>query len=235
MKFIWAQIAVYIVLFFLLYNQAPKVLILLVFISTLIIPFALVVKVLTDNPLYLTLKEKPWGQAVISVVTGVYAALAIIWASSEINDIFLVSASNLPWATTILTIVYFFKNIVIAVISGFLVLILLFCNLWFIDVLISNYNGLLNCVKRVVSGMMLVIGLGLALGTSGVIAQYGDFIAKYVAVKADFNSGHRCKGSNFNDVDGVLFLPSGSVLIAIPKINKANIPDWVFQDSPCSM
>ncbi len=234
-KFIYTQIAAYVVLFISLYNQAPKIFVLLGLVSTLIIPFALVIKVLTDNPLYFSLKDEAWGKAVIAVITGVYCTLSAIWASSEINSIFLVSASNLPWATTILTIVYFFKNVVVAFIGGYLALIFMYSIFWIADVMVFSFNGVYDCVKRIVAGILLVVGLGLAIGTAGTITQNGNFFAKYVAVKADFNTGHRCKGNKFNNIDGVLFLSNGSVLIAKPIKNKTGWPDWSFQDSPCEM
>ncbi|WP_417518380.1 hypothetical protein [Marinobacter sp.] len=234
-KFIYAQIAAYIVLFLSLYNYAHKEFVLLIIVCTLVIPFAMIVRILADNLAYSYLSEKMWGKAVIAVVIAIYTAFSAVWASNEINAIFRVGAANLPWATSILTIVYFFKNVVMAFIGSYLALIFFYCIFWIADVLVFSYDGFTNFLKRSVSGVMLVFGLGLASGTAGALTKNGDFFAKYVAVKADFSTSHRCKGIQFNNIDGVLFLPSGSVLIAKQVASEKGRPDWSFDSSSCAM
>lgn len=228
-RFIYALIASYCALFLAIYMQASIAIILLLLLATLFIPFAMVIMILTENRVYIFLKDTLWGKAVISVLITLYSAMAYIWASGEVNRIFVEAPGNFPWAISILTVVHFFKNIVLAVMGSYFAFLLLYVNFWVLDVLLISYKDFKDFSKRVVAGVMLIFGLGLSIGSSGFLTKNSDNLAKVVAVKADFNQHHSCSNSKLAAVSGVVFLPQGYVLAAKPL----PMGGWSFEKVKC--
>ena len=200
---------------------------------SLLIPFMLVIMLLTDNPLYEALKSKQWFNVAILSVLGVYSSFSYIWASSEVNSIFKVSPGNLPWSIIIVTIVYFFKNIILVSALIAFIFSLLYSTVWLVRVLVTNYNGFSKFIKSVLAGVTFILGIGLLIGSSVIITVNKQKFAKIIAVKADFNIAHHCKGELFENSSGVLFLPKGSVLVAIPYFNGTQL-DWLFRETTCN-
>ncbi|ETI61991.1 hypothetical protein [Marinomonas profundimaris] len=231
LNFFYALIFSYIALFFTIYLQFPKSLVLIVLILTLIIPFAMVLMILTENYIYQTLKKSMWGKGVLSVIVAVYSALAYIWASGEVNSIFLEAPGIFPWTITILTVVHFFKNVVIGVMGSYFIFLLLYVSIWVVDALILSYTNLLDFTKRALSGILLIIGVGLTIGSASFVTLQSNILASNVAVYADFNLHHTCQGDNFSNIDGVVFLPQGKVLIAKPLKPIG----WSFEKVQCVM
>lgn len=228
-RFMYALISVYCALFLAMYMQASIMVISLLLLASLFIPFSIVVMILTENSIYIFLKEKPWGKAIITVIITLYSAMAYIWASGEVNRIFVEAPGNFPWAISILTVVHFFKNIVLAVMGGYLAFLLFYVNFWVLDVLVISYKDLKSLFKRVVAGVMLIFGLGLSIGSSGFLTNNSDNLAKIVAVKADFNQHHSCSNPKLAAVAGVVFLPQGYVLAAKPL----PMGGWSFEKVQC--
>ena len=231
LKFFYALIVSYILLFLTVYFQLPKFVVLIALISTLVIPFAMVIMILTENLIYQTLKKSIWGKGVISIIVTVYGALAYIWASGEVNSIFLEAPGNFPWAISVLTVVHFFKNIVLGVMGSFLIFLIAYANIWVVDALLFSYKNFLGFAKRSLSGMLLIIGVGLCIGSASFVTQQSNMLASNIAVYGDFNQHHTCQGSDFTNIDGVVFLPQGMVIIA--KASK--VRGWSFEKVQCVM
>ncbi|MFQ2771873.1 hypothetical protein ACK3Y4_14190 [Aeromonas caviae] len=98
---------------------------------------------------------------------------------------------------------------------------------------IEDYKNIKTLLKDIGSGVVIVIGIGLLIGSSAMITLEKEKVAKLVALKADFNSSHSCKGQVFENANGVLFLPSGNVLIARVILKNGQI-DWSFDESACN-
>ncbi|MDA8681259.1 hypothetical protein N9M08_01850 [Porticoccaceae bacterium] len=228
-RFLYTLIAVYCALFLALYVQAPKAIILMLLLATLFIPFAMVVMILTENRVYLFLKDKLWGKAVIWILITLYSAMAYIWAAGEVNRIFVEAPGNFPWAVSILTVVYFFKNIILALMGSYATFLLFYVNFWVIDALLISYKDFKDLSKRVVAGSMLAFGVGLSIGSSGFLTKNSDDLVKVVAVKADFNQHHSCSNPMLAAVSGVVFLPQGYVLAAKPL----PMGGWRFEKVKC--
>lgn len=229
-RFLYALITAYCALFLVMYMQASITIISLLLLATLFIPFAMVIMILTENRIYIFLKDMLWGKAVISVLITLYSAMAYIWASGEVNSIFVEAPGYFPWAISILTVVHFFKNIVLAVMGSYLAFLLLYVNFWVLDVLLISYKDFKNFSKRVVAGVMLIFGLGLSIGSSGFLTKNSDNLAKVVAVKADFSQHHSCSNSKLAAVSGVVFLPQDYVLAAKPL----PMGGWSFEKVKCT-
>lgn len=229
-RFIYVLIASYLLLFAAIMLQASIEIISVLLLSTLIIPFAMVVMILTENRIYTYLKESIWGKGVISVMVAIYSAMAYIWASGEVNRIFEEAPGVFPWAVTILTISHFFKNIVLVIVGGYFLFILLYLNFWVFDALIISYKDFKDFSRRVVAGVMLVFGLGLSIGSAGFLTQNSDMLAKITAVKADFNQHHKCSNPELKGVSGVVFLSQGYVLAA----RQLSVDGWDFEKMKCS-
>ncbi|NOH31708.1 hypothetical protein [Vibrio mediterranei] len=230
-RFLLALLAVYLLLLLSLLSNAPTFITFVLLSSTLVIPFAMVIMILTDNRVYTSLKGTAWGQSVLWVAITLYSAIALIWASGEVNRLFLEAPSNFPWTTSALTIVHFFKNIVLLIMGGYLAFLLMYVNFWIIDVLLISYKGFKDFSKRVASGFMLVFGLGLTIGSAGFLTQHSDSLATAIALNADFNQHHNCTGNKFNGTYGVVFLSHGYVLIAKPAVD---LERWHFERVKCT-
>ena len=228
-----ALIATYLACFLCIYLALPIEIFTFLIFLTLLIPFALAIMLLTDNPLYKKIKSMEWANAAKFVFLATYSAVSYVWASSEVNSIFIVSPGNLPWSITILTVVYFFKNIVLTCALLAFVFIFFYVNIWLQKVFIKDYKNIKTLIKDIGSGVAIVLGIGLLIGSSARITLEKEKVAKLVALKADFNSSHSCKGEQFENSSGVLFLPSGKVLIAKP-ILKNGQTDWSFDESVCN-
>ena len=233
-KFIAALLIAYLVFCVALVFHWPKSIVFTAMAFTLAIPFALIVMLLTENPVYRNLYSTQWGKGIIAIVTTVYIGFSYTWAAGEIGGIFSTASTNLPWTTLTLSVVYFFKNVVLTFSGLLLAVIMFYSTYWIIDVFIINYKSFSDFIKRVASGLALVVSVGLITGSAGFVTNKGDEIAKIIAINADFSSKHRCTGEIFENSAGVLFLPSGEVLVAKPKTTEQKI-DWQFPAQKCVM
>ncbi|EPP6383244.1 hypothetical protein ACUNB6_004658 [Vibrio alginolyticus] len=200
---------------------------------TLVVPFSMFAMLATDNSVFDSLQSKKWVVITVGLVITIYSSLSYIWASNEVNAIFGVSASNLPWSTLILTVVYFFKNVVLLCSLGACAFVFVYVNVWVWRVLVTNYRGAWNLVKDVVGGFLFIFGLGLLMGSSGVLTKQKEEFAKMVAINADFSARHRCIGDEFRHSQGVLFLPTGNVLVAYPQPSDTFGWTFIFDEVPC--
>lgn len=214
--------------------ELPKPFLLFSFCMTLVIPFSLFVMLATDNPIYERLQSKKWIVVTIALLTTIYGSLSFIWASSEVNSIFEVSADNLPWSVLILTVIYFFKNIILFGYLSAFVLVFFYMNIWVIRVFVTNYRGFWGFIVDLVGGLFFVFGIGLLMGTAGTLTLYKTEFAKIVAINADFSTHHRCTGNEFTNSQGVLFLPTGNVLVSRVVSSQNFAITYYFKEVPCT-
>ena len=80
--------------------------------------------------------------------------------------------------------------------------------------------------------MLVVLSIGLLYGTAFNATERGRELAIHVALQADFGSKYRCTGDIFKGASGVLFLPSGSVLVAKSIVFKGKVR-WAFPKDKC--
>lgn len=200
---------------------------------TLVVPFSMFAMLATDNPLFDSLQSKKWVVITAGLLVTLYSSLSYIWASNEVNAIFGVSASHLPWSITLLTVVYFFKNVVLTCSLVAFAFAFVYVNIWVWRVLVTNYRGFGSLVKDVFGGILFIFGLGLLTGSTGVLTMQKNEFAKMVAVNADFSAHHRCTGDEFKNSQGVLFLPTGNVLVAYLQPSYTFGWTFVFDEVPC--
>lgn len=233
-KFIAALLMVYILFFFAIKFHWPIEIVFVVMLFTLIIPFGLIVMLATSNPLYEKLYSPHWGKAVLTVAISIYFAFSYVWATGEVNRIFSEAPGNFPWTISMLTAVYFFKNIVLIFAVLLLSAIIIYSTYWIFDVLVISYKSPSVFLRRVASGVLFVISVGLISGTASFVTVKADDFAILVALNADFSSKHRCTGEIFNGAQGVLFLTSGNVLVAKPSVIGGKVV-WDFPKDKCEI
>lgn len=233
-KFIVALLMAYILFFFAIIYQWPIEIIFTSMLLTLIIPFGLIVMLTTSNQLYKKLSSSHWGKAVIAVVIAIYFAFSSVWAAGEVNRIFSEAPGNFPFTISMLTGIYFFKNIVLAFTSLLILAIMIYSTYWVLDVLVINYKSLSILLRRVLYGVLFVFSVGLISGTAGFVTAKADEFTILVALNADFSSKHRCTGEIFNGAQGVLFLTSGNVLVAKPP-KSGGKQSWDFPKEKCEI
>jgi hypothetical protein len=212
--FMLAILASYLLAFISMVMQFSDAIYLSTMVLTLLIPFSMLVMLATDNPLYDAIRSKKWSQVTLGVIITIYSSFSLIWASNNVNEIFSVAPSNLPWSVSFLTVVYFLKNIVLNAAWVALILLVIYSPAWVTKVLFKNYRGVWGLITDAVSGAIIVICVGLMIGSTNTLSTEKESLVKRIALFADFSTKHNCKGIEFVDTPGVLFLPTGNVLIA---------------------
>lgn len=233
-NFMLALLLSYLLVALALVGGFPQSIIAIALGITLVIPFSLFVMLATDNTIYEKASSLKWGKATIWVLLLVYTSLAGLWAAEVVNSIFKVSPSNLPLTMTILSVVYFFKNIILV---GALVLSVgsvLCANLWVSNVFVLNYRGMWGCVKDIFGALVFLLGLGLLIGSSNFLASEKEEIARLVSVATDFSAHHNCQGEVYSTSNGVLFLPTGKVLVAEPTRDGTFGFSYKFSEHICT-
>lgn len=232
-KFTLCLILVYILVGLSVWFELPAPIIFLSLLCTLLVPFALIVMLLTENILYKKLSDTVWGKAFIGVGVTFYGALAYIWAASEVNQVFAEAAGNFPWAVTALAIVYFFKNVVLVFALVLLTGMIFYVPLWLLLVLINEEQSAKGFFRKLAGGILLLLGVSMLMGTANAVTLQARELAIHVALYADFSSKYHCNGAVFNGVGQVLFLPSGSVLIPEKVSIDQHQVEWRFPRVKC--
>ncbi|HDM8204499.1 TPA: hypothetical protein P0E29_005037 [Vibrio harveyi] len=213
-KFMLALLLSYLFVAMALVGGFPQSIIAIALGITLVIPFGLFVMLATENVIYEKINSKNWGKATIWVFIIAYTSLAGLWAAEVVNSIFKVSPSNFPLTMTILSVIYFFKNIILVGAVILTVSSVLYANLWASSVFVLNYRGVWGCIRDIFGALVFLLGLGLLIGSSNFLASEKEEIARLVAVATDFSAHHNCQGEIYTTSNGVLFLPTGKVLVA---------------------
>lgn len=149
----------------------------------------------------------------------------------EINRIFEVSPGNLPYATTVLTIVFFFNKVMLLIALTLFYIAMATSSLWILYVLVLDFQNIKVFAQRVVSAMTAIFVIGTVMGGTFSIERNKEFYAIQIANYADFNKHHRCSSPMPSNLEGVVFLPSGAVLTS-QKVISNNKMSWKFQILP---
>ncbi|PRW87176.1 hypothetical protein C7A11_18330 [Pseudomonas simiae] len=232
-KFILCLIFVYILVGLSVWFELPAPITFFSLLCTLLVPFALIVMLLTENILYEKLYNTVWGKAVIGVGITFYGALAYIWAAGEVNQVFAEASGNFPWAVTALAVVYFFKNVVLVFALVLLAGMIFYAPLWLLMMIINEEQLAKVFFRKLGGGILLLLGVSMLMGTANAVTLQARKLAIHVALYADFSSNYHCNGAVFNGVSQVLFLPSGSVLIAKTVSNEQRQVEWRFPRGKC--
>lgn len=234
-KFTLCLVLVYILVGLSVWFELPAPITFLSSLCTLLVPFALIVMLLTENVLYKKLSSTVWGKAVIGVGITFYGALAYLWAAGEVNQVFAEASGNFPWAVTALAVVYFFKNVVLVFALVLLTGMFFYVPLWLLRMLINEEQSAKGFFRKLVGGILLLLGVSMLMGTANAVTLRARELAIHVALYADFSSKYPCNGAVFNGVRQVLFLPSGSVLIAETVENEQQQVEWRFSRAKCEV
>lgn len=213
-------------------ERYPEIFLGLLF-STLMIQIAIMAVIVTENTIYRTLSETKWTAILLGMAIAIYTAYANIWAGIEINKIFQVSASNLPYATTVLTVVFFFNKVMLPIALVLFCIAIAFSSLWILYVLVIDFQNIKIFGHRVISALASIFIIGTVMGGASSIDRNKEFYAIKVANYADFNKHHRCSAPMPSNIEGVIFLPSGEVLTSQKEISNSKLT-WKFQVLPCN-
>ena len=194
--------------------------------------FILLIKIAIENIVYQHFKKSIWGQVVVYLLGVVISAQSYLWAANEINRIFLVNPNALALTLTSLTAIQFLKYTIIALLSSYFIGIgLYFYYKCVSDKAIKNNpsGNAKSLTKKMILGVIFVITVALCLLSMDKVTRYSDVIIQAFALKVDFSSYANCKGSEFDNIEGVLFLSASDVLVA-----KRTAPmQWQFKQVKC--
>lgn len=213
-------------------EKHPEIFFSLLF-STLIIPVAILVVIVTENSIYRALSETKWTAILLGIGIAIYTAYSNIWAGAEINKIFQVSPGDLPYATAVLTIVYFFNKVMLPIALVLFYAAVALSSLWVLYVLVIDFQDIKVFGRRALSALISILLIGTVMGGTSSIESNKEFYAIQVANYADFNKHHRCSAPMPSNLEGVIFLPSGAVLTSQKEVSNKKL-SWTFKVLPCN-
>ena len=218
-------------LFVIDFLHLPLYISLLIIFTIFVVLFIMLIKIAIENIVYQHFKKSIWGQVVVYLLGVVISAQSYLWAANEINRIFLVNPNALALTLTSLTAIQFLKYTIIALLSSYFIGIgLYFYYKCVSDKAIKNNpsGNAKSLTKKMILGVIFVITIALCLSMDKV-TRYSDVIIQAFALKVDFSSYANCKGSEFDNIEGVLFLSASDVLVA-----KRTAPmQWQFKQVKC--
>jgi len=200
--------------------------------STLIIPFSILAILITESSIYKSISDTKWTSILMGLGIAIYLSLANIWAGVEVNRIFEISPGNLPYTTTALTLVYFLNTIMLPIAQLAFFTVLILSSFWVIYVLIIDFQNIKAFGKRVLYAALTVFYVGTVMGGTSGIDKTKETYAIKIALFADFNKYHRCTAPMPKNLEGVIFLSSGSVLTS-EKAIKNGKANYEFNVLPC--
>lgn len=180
----------------------------------LVIPFLMLVLVLTNNKYYKQAKDITWLVAMKYLIVFVYTAYAGIWAASEVNAAFEINASHFPVTIGFMTLIYFLITFMKPfLIEPLYIFILVFG--WFIFLGIVFYkNRAVNKIRMVVLFILTVVLVSVTYANIGNLMKNKQAVIEKIADWGDFYKHHRCDVDLIGgDITGVIFLPSGNVFV----------------------
>lgn len=187
---------------------------------TILLPFGMLVTIVTNNSLYESAISTTWTKAIISISLVAYTATSNVWATTVINEIYGVSASNFGITQTFLTLVFFVVTIMKWLFSGLFIVVIVGGGLlfWFF----TNFGGTLK--STAVKITYLVVGVLTISATHTTVHNIDNsvvFFAKQVAAWGDFYPSNRCKEqAEYGPNGGVIFVSPGKVLILKERLDS---------------
>ncbi|TMP70771.1 hypothetical protein CWB76_09400 [Pseudoalteromonas sp. S1609] len=200
--------------------------------STLIIPFSILAILVTESSIYKSLSDTKWTSILMGLAIAIYLSLANIWAGVEVNRIFEISPGNLPYTTTALTLVYFLNTIMLPLAQFAFYAVFALSSFWIIYVLVIDFQNIKAFGKRVLYAVLTIFYVGTVMGGTSGIDKTKDSYAIKIALFADFNKYHRCTEQMPKNLEGVIFLSSGSVLTS-EKVIENGKANYEFNVLPC--
>ncbi len=191
--------------------ELPEVIALPALVLTFILPFGILVTVLTNNEPFKKITSTLWSKSIISIFIIAYTAMSNVWASNVINEVFGVSAAYFTITQTFLTLVYFVITIMKALFSS-LFIAALTSGAFFLWFFISFGGSLKSTVIKVT---YLIVGVILVSATYTMIGHADNSIkmfARYIATWGDSYQNHQCI-EDYGVNNGVVFLAPNKVLV----------------------
>lgn len=184
---------------------------------TFILPFGILVVILTNNEPFKNITSTLWSKSVISIFLIAYTAMSNVWASTVINEVFGVPASYFTITQTFLTLVYFVVIIMKALFSGLFITTITSGAfiLWFF----ISFGGSLKSTTTKIA--YLIIGVMLVSATYTMIGHADNSIktfARYIAAWGDSYKQHQCT-EDYGLNSGIVFLAPNKVLVLKTKFN----------------
>lgn len=207
---------------------------LITIVMTILLPFGILVTVVTSNPLYKTAISTTWSKSVISIVLIAYTAMSNVWATTVINEIYGVSASNFAITQTFLTLMFFvvtimkwlFNSLFVVVIfgGGFL--------FWFF----TNFGGSIKSIKVKLAYLLVgVVAISSTYAMINNIDKSINLFATHVAAWGDFYPSNRCKENhNYGPNGGVIFVSPGKVMVLKEKVGKDGRVEQYYPIKECT-
>lgn len=210
------------------YFQCPIDIVLASVALTLLATFVLIMKILTENKIYLFLKQSVWGGIILFLTLASYTSFSYIWAEREVNEIFLVNPGNFKWTVSFLTVIFFLKFIANFFLYSSFVLFLFYPMYWLVRI---NMGRDVKVLRGLIIGLLIIVTMGSVMGTLGIIEKNMRNLAILFSLETDFSTRYRCTGDSFENVEGVIFLSSNSVLVAEKSDGIQN--EWTFEQVEC--
>ncbi|WP_413483877.1 hypothetical protein [Shewanella baltica] len=190
---------------------------LVIMVLTILLPFGMLVTIVTNNSLYKSALSTTWSKAMISIVLIAYTAMSNVWATSVINEIYGVSASNFGITQTFLTLMFFVVTIMKWLFNGLFIVVIVGGGLlfWFF----TSFGGTLKSTAIKITYLVVgVLSISATYAMVNNIDNSVNLFAKRVAAWGDFYPSNRCKEKiEYGPNGGVIFVSPGKVLVLKEK------------------
>jgi len=189
-------------------------------VMTILLPFGMLVTAVTNNSLYKCVQVTTWSKSIIAIILIAYTAMSNVWATTVINEIYGVAASNFGITQTFLTLMFFVVTIMKWLFNSLFITLMVGGGLlfWFY---ISFGGSLKSTTVKIV---YLGVGVFVIAGTYGMINNIDHsmkFFAKQVAAWGDFYPSNRCTEKlSYGPNGGVIFVSPGKVLLLKQEVGK---------------
>lgn len=199
-------------------------------ILTLVFPFLIGVCLLTGNEYYKSLVEHAWFRAVKRLLLVAYTIFAGVWAANEINEVFLIGASNFPITVLIYTMVYVLVAYIKPVAAYLSILNYILCSFVVLALFLKP-----SLFKKLWIYFMFVLLLSATAANISRLEKNKFVFIPKIAVFSDFSSKYRCKKDLLgHNAKSVIFLSDGNVFVHYESIQEKNVL-WSFDIRPCEI
>jgi hypothetical protein len=197
----------------------------------IILPFGMLVSVVTNNEVFKKITSTLWSKSIISIGVIIYTAMSNVWASTLINEIYGVAASHFGITQIFLTLAYFVVTIMKSIFSGIFVTIIIsgLLPLWYV---IAFKDSIKSTIARVVYFILIIL---LVAGTYTIIGLFDRDIkifAQRVAIWGDFYPNNKCT-KNIGVNNGVIFLSPDKVLTSNKILQDDGKMGWNYPIKQC--
>jgi len=191
------------------------------------LPTLLIVIWLSSTNCFQTIKNAPWLGVVAAAIVFIYTLFASTWASSQINEHFMVNPDFFPVTSAALT----FIHLQATVISEIVINPALFFAIVFFPIIIVFTLMLWpkNGKKLLIILLITPIFTGAFYGFYSGLNQHLPKIIEYIALNSDFNEKFLCNNEEARLAQSVVFLDGSHVLGYFPQFSPEK-----FKVVPCT-